>query len=57
MLPQREKSDKVACASSENPDHLGYHCQLVKSVFAVRSCCVMSLRYLHTDSVDSDQIE
>ena len=49
-----DKTNKVACAPSEDSDQPGHPPSLIR-VFAVRSEGLLELSFLHADSEDSDQ--
>ena len=52
--PPRDKTNKVACAPSEDSDQPGHPPSLIR-VFAVCSMVAKDRSFLHADSEDSDQ--
>ena len=53
--PPHDKTNKIACAPSEDSDQPGHPPSLIR-VFAVRSVIAKDPSFLHADSEDSDQI-
>ena len=55
LEPLHDKTNKMACAPSEDSDQPGHPPSLIR-VFAVRSVGGKNSSFLHADSEDSDQV-